>query len=109
MYGTTCKNLCLYVGYGNLSVLDCTFKKNRALQDDPSTFDGTGGGGAIHMPASNTNIDLLVISQQHHPRSVHSNSFKTMHRTGRLIVRMLLLGKGAIKQLFLGLFPPKMP
>ena len=34
----------MYVRYGNLSVLDCTFKKNRALQDNSSTF---GGGGAI--------------------------------------------------------------
>ena len=42
---------------GNLSVLDCTFTKNEALQDDPSAFDGSGGGGAIYAFG---NSNLLV-------------------------------------------------
>ena len=48
---------------GDLSVFDCTFTENRALQDNPSAVDDsgvTGGGGAIYIQADYTNIDLLV-------------------------------------------------
>ena len=50
----------IHVFNGNLSVLDCTFTKDEALQDDPSAFDGSGGGGAISAFAYGLDVNLLV-------------------------------------------------
>jgi len=60
---STAEGGAIHVRDENLSVLDSTFTKNEALQDDPSAVNGlgeTGGGGAIYIYAVFGDINFLV-------------------------------------------------